>query len=110
MKKSGSIKLLFVTGILAACAQEPPRDQWKNEKKVYMRSDTTASYSRSHGFMTGFLLYHAFRPYGAYNNGGYQRTGYYSNAISSRSNIGRSTYKGKVIRGGLGRSGFRASS
>jgi hypothetical protein len=96
MKKSGSIKLLFVTGILAACAQEPPRDQWKNEKKVYMRSDTTASYSRTHGFMTGLLLYHAFRPYGAYSNGGYQRAGYYSNAINSGSNIGRS--------------GFRASS
>lgn len=112
MKKSGSIKLLFVTGILAACAQEPPRDQWKNEKKVYMRSDTTASYSRTHGhgLMTGLLLYHAFRPYGAYSNGGYQRAGYYSNAISSGSNIGRSTYKGKVVRGGLGRSGFRASS
>ncbi|MCD1115352.1 hypothetical protein [Chryseobacterium turcicum] len=109
MKKSSSIKLLFVTGILAACSQEKP-NQWDKEKKVYMRSDTTASYSRSHGFMTGFLLYHAFRPYGGYSNGAYQKTGYYSDAISSKSNIGRSSYKGNVVRGGLGKNGFRASS
>lgn len=110
MKKSKSIKLLFVTGILAACTQEPSKVQGQNEKKVYMRSDSTASYSRSHGFMTGLLLYHAFRPYGAYSNGAYQRSGYYSDAISTKSNIGRSTYKGNIVRGGLGRSGFRASS
>lgn len=67
MKKSSSVKLLFVTGILAACAQETSNDQWGKEKKVYMRSDTTASYTRSHGFLSGFLLYHAFRPYGAYS-------------------------------------------
>jgi hypothetical protein len=110
MKKSKSIQLLFVTGILAACAQEKPKDEWKNEKKVYMRSDSTASYTRSHGFMPGFFWYHAFRPYGAYSNGAYHRTGYYSDAISSKSNIGRSSYKGNVVRGNLGRSGFRASS
>lgn len=110
MKKSKSIQLLFVTGILAACAQENPKDEWKNEKKVYMRSDSTASYTRSHGFMPGFFWYHAFRPYGAYSNGAYRRTGYYSDAISSKSNIGRSSYKGNVVRGNLGRSGFRASS
>jgi len=110
MKKSKSIKLLFVTGILAACAQEPQKGNPQNEKKVYMRSDTTASYSPAHGFMTGLLLYHAFRPYGAYSNGAYQRSGYYSNAISTKSNIGRSVHKGNVVRGGLGRSGLRASS
>ncbi|MET3034754.1 hypothetical protein ABXT08_01510 [Chryseobacterium sp. NRRL B-14859] len=109
MKKSRSIQLLFVTGVLAACSQEKPKEVWKNEKKVYMRSDTTASYTRSHGFMPGYFWYHAFRPYGYYHNGFYQR-GYYSDAISSKSNIGRSSYKGKVVRGGLGRSGFRASS
>ncbi|MDR2234644.1 MAG: hypothetical protein LBE92_00830 [Chryseobacterium sp.] len=108
MKKSGSIKLLFVTGILAACSQEKPKNP--NEKKVYMRSDTTASYSRSHGFVTGLLLFHAFRPYGVYSHGSYQKAGYYSDAISSKSNIGRNSYKGNVVRGGLGKSGFRASS
>ncbi|PKF75288.1 hypothetical protein [Chryseobacterium sp. PMSZPI] len=109
MKKSSSIKLLFVTGVLAACSQEKPKSEWSNEKKVYMRSDTTASYTRSHGFMPGYFWYHAFRPYGYYSNGVYQK-GYYSGAISSKSNIGRSTYKGNVVRGGLGKSGFRASS
>lgn len=110
MRKSSSVKLLFVTGILAACSHEKPKNEWGNEKKVYMRSDTTASYSRSHGFISGLLLYHAFRPYGAYSNGAYQRAGYYSDAISAKSNIGRSSYKGNVIRGGLGKSGFTASS
>jgi len=110
MKKSDSITLLFVTGILAACSQEKPQSKWQNEKKVYMRSDTTASYTRSHGFMPGYFWYHVFRPYGAYSNGVYRRAGYYSDAISSKSNIGRSTYKGNVTRGLLGRSGFRASS
>lgn len=110
MKKSTSIKLLFVTSILTACSQNNPSENVdKNEKKVYMRSDTTASYTSSHGFLTGLLLYNAFRPYGSYNNG-YQRAGYYSDAISSKSNVGKSTYKGSVIRGGLGKSGFSASS
>lgn len=110
MKKSTTIKLLFVTGILTACSQNNPKENANpNEKKVYMRSDTTASYTSSHGFMTGFLLYHAFRPYGSYNNG-YRRAGYYSDAVSSKSNIGKSAYKGSVVRGGLGKSGFRASS
>ena len=110
MKKSSSIKLLFVTGLLASCTQKKPEDQWKNEKKVYMRSDSTATYTRSHGFMPGYFWYHAFRPYGSFHNGSFQRAGYYSDAISSKSNVGRSTYKGNVVRGGLGRSGFRASS
>ncbi|CAA7195037.1 hypothetical protein [Chryseobacterium potabilaquae] len=110
MKKSSSIKLLFVTGLLTACTQERAGNEGKNEKKVYMRSDTTASYSRSHGFMAGYFWYHAFRPYGIHSNGSYHRAGYYSDAISSKSNIGRNTYKGKITRGGLGRSGFRASS
>ncbi|MBB4806789.1 hypothetical protein HNP38_002085 [Chryseobacterium defluvii] len=110
MKKSSSVKLLFVTGILAACSQNKPKEQLKNEKKVYMRSDTTASYTRTHGFMPGFFLYHAFRPYGFYNNGAYQKAGYYSDAISAKSNLGRNTYKGNIARGGLGKSGFRASS
>lgn len=109
MKKSTSIKLLFVTGILAACSQK--KDQWPdNEKTVYMRSDSTASYTRSHGFGSGYFWYHAFRPYGMFHNGAYQRAGYYSDAISKNSNIGRSSFKGSVTRGGLGRSGFHAGS
>lgn len=110
MKKSKSVKLLFVTGILAACTQQPADDWAADEKKVYMRSDTTAPYSRTSGFFTGFLLYNAFRPYGMFSNGAYQKAGYYSDAISAKSNVGRSTFKGNVVRGTLGRSGFRSSS
>lgn len=110
MKKSKSVQLLFVTGLLASCTPQPG-DEWAaNEKKVYMRSDSTAPYSRSSGFFTGFLLYNAFRPYGFYSNGTYQKAGYYSDAISSKSNVGRNSFKGNVVRGGLGRSGFSASS
>lgn len=108
MKKSSSVKLLFVTGLLAACTQ---KEEWpSDEKTVYMRSDSTASYTRSHGFAPGFFWYHAFRPYGAFYNGNYHKAGYYSDAISNKSNIGRNTYKGNITRGSLGRSGFRASS
>lgn len=110
MKKSKHITLLFVTSILVGCnTQKEDEKSWNSEKKVYMRSDTTANYTRSHGFMTGFLLYHAFRPYSFYGNNGFHR-GYYSDAVSKNSNIGRNAYKGNVVRGGLGRSGSRASS
>ncbi|MBV8326952.1 hypothetical protein [Chryseobacterium sp.] len=110
MKKSSSVKLLFVTGLLVACSEEKPKNDWGKEKKVYMRSDTTAAYTRSHGFIPGYYTYRAFRPYGAYYHGEYYKAGYYSDAVSSKSNVGRSSYKGSIVRGGLGRSGFRASS
>lgn len=109
MKKSKKISLLFVTGILVGCQTKPEEKTWDGEKKVYMRSDSTAQYTRSHGFMTGFLLFHAFRPFGYYGNNGFQR-GYYSDAVSKNSNFGRNAYKGNVVRNGLGKSGFRASS
>lgn len=109
MKKSKQITLLFLTGILASCTTEPEEKSWGTEKKVYMRSDSTAQYSRSNGFLTGLLLYHAFRPYGYYGANGFQR-GYYSDAISTKSNTGTNPYKGSVVRGGMGKSGFQASS
>ncbi|MEC5157547.1 hypothetical protein [Chryseobacterium sp. MP_3.2] len=109
MKKSKQITLIFVTGILASCTTKPEEKSWDTEKKVYMRSDSTAQYSPSHGFVTGLLLYHVFRPYGFSGGSGFQR-GYYSNSISPMSNIGKNTYKGNVIRGGMGRTGFSASS
>lgn len=110
MKKSKQISLLFVTGLLtAACSQKEEPKTWDGEKKVYMRSDSTAQYSRSHGFIPGFFWFHAFRPYSYYGSNGFQR-GYYSDAISGKSNYGRNAYKGNVVRGGLGKSGFRAGS
>lgn len=110
MKKSKYIKLVLITAVLASCNQ--PDKEWESGNKVYMRSDTTAPYSRAHhsGIGTALLWYYAFRPYGNYNNGHYQRAGYYSRGLSERSNIGSNTFKGSVARGGFGRGGYSVSS
>ncbi|HSU50911.1 MAG TPA: hypothetical protein VLJ41_09985 [Segetibacter sp.] len=110
MKKSKCVELVLITAVLASCNQ--PNKDWESGNKVYMRSDTTAPYSRAHhpGIGTAFLWYYAFRPYGNYNNGRYQRAGYYSRGISERSNIGSSAFKGAVSRGGFGRGGYSVSS
>lgn len=102
MKKSKYISLVLITAALASCdKKEKGWDQ--DEPKVYMRSDPTASYSRSHHHIAGALLwYYAFRPYGRYNNGVYNRAGYYSGGIGERSNIGSNTGKYGIIRGGFG--------
>jgi uncharacterized protein YgiB involved in biofilm formation len=44
------------------------------------------------------------------SDGNYHRTGYYSNAVHSSSNIGRNSTKMNISRGGFGRSGFSARS
>jgi hypothetical protein len=110
MKKSKYIKLVLITGVLASCDQADK--EWESGNKVYMRSDTTAPYSRAHhgGLGAALLWYYAFRPYGNYNNGNYQRAGYYSRGLSERSNIGSNTFKGAVSRGGFGRGGYSVSS
>lgn len=109
MKKSKQITLLFVSGILASCTPASEEKSLDGEKKVYMRSDSTAGYSPAHGFMTGLLLYHVFRPYGYAGANGFQR-GYYNGALAPNSNIGRNAYKGNVVRGGMGNSDKSASS
>ncbi|NVO02544.1 MAG: hypothetical protein HXX09_07545 [Bacteroidetes bacterium] len=103
MKKSKIIHLVLISAAFASCTQQKP----KNEKKVYMRSDTTAGYSHILG---PALWYYAFRPFGIYNNGSYQRAGYYSSAISERANVGSNPFKGSVVRGGFGSSTFHVSS
>jgi len=112
MKKSKYINLVLITAALASCNR--PNKDWESGNKVYMRSDTTAPYSRAHhsngGIGTALLWYYAFRPYGNYNNGRYQRTGYYSGGINERSNIGSNISKGAISRGGFGRGGYSVSS
>ena len=110
MKKSGKIKLVLITATLAACNQSP-KDDWESNNKIHLRSDTTAPYTRAHPYHGGgvgnaLLWYYAFRPMGNYNNNRYDHSGYYSGAISSRSNIGSNSFKGSVSRGGFGRSGY----
>jgi len=107
MKKSKVIALALITSALASCHKADKR----NHQNVYMRSDTTASYSHSYYGSNGnyWMWYYAFRPYGYYNNGVYSRSGYYSSGISERSNIGMSSTKSGIVRGGFGR-GFSVSS
>ncbi len=105
MKKSKYISLVLITAALASCDKK--EKEWnEDEPKVYMRSDTSANYSRSHhgmGIGTALLWYYAFRPYGRYNNGVYSRAGYYSGGINQASNIGANTNKSGIIRGGFGK-------
>lgn len=110
MKKSKYIKLVLITAVLASCNRD--NKEWESGNKVYMRSDSTAPYARAHhsGIGTALLWYYAFRPYGNFRNGQYQRAGYYSGAIGHRSNIGSNTFKSSVARGGFGRGGFSVSS
>ncbi|XZF15135.1 hypothetical protein ACTHGU_03290 [Chitinophagaceae bacterium MMS25-I14] len=113
MKKSKEIQLILITAALASC-NRPAQNEWTSgEKRVYMRSDSTAGYARTHtgsGYHGGGLWYYAFRPYGNYDNGRYQRAGYYSGAIGEHANVGSNGFKGAVSRGGFGRSGFSVSS
>lgn len=112
MKKSKFIALALITSALASCSSDSPQDNWdandNSGKKVYMRSDTTASYSPSYFSM--WMWYYAFRPYGYYSNGAYTRAGFYSSGISEHSNIGRSNFKSNIVRGGFGGRGFSISS
>ena len=111
MKKSKYIELVLITAALASCNKA--NKDWESANKVYMRSDTTAPYSRAHYHHGGgntFLWYYAFRPYGNYNNGRYHRAGYYSGGLHESSNIGSNGFKGAISRGGFGRGGYSVSS
>ena len=109
MKKSKVIHLVLITAALASCSK--PKPDW-NSNEVYMRSDSTANYTRTHGhFIAPLLWYYAFRPYGMYYGGRYHHSGYYSSSLSERSNIGISAMKGVAVRGGFGGShSFSVSS
>lgn len=107
MKKSKTITLVLITSALASCHKEKSEKEWSGGPKVYMRSDTTASYSRTHHYYGGvgsaLLWYYAFRPYRGYNGGNYGHAGYYSSGIQRNSNIGHNASKSSVVRGGFGR-------
>ena len=110
MKKSKYVQLVLITAVLASCNRQ--EKEWESGNKVYMRSDTTAPYSRAHhsGIGTALLWYYAFRPFGTFSNGAYQRAGYYSNGLHQSSNIGNNGLKSAAARGGFGRGGYSVSS
>jgi hypothetical protein len=110
MKKSKYVTLVLITSALAACDKPAPEPSW-DSNEVYMRSDTTASYTHTQGsHLPLFLWYYAFRPYGMFSGNGYRHAGYYSGAVSRSSNIGRSATKSTAIRGGFGGSRSSVSS
>jgi len=111
-KKTKKIQLILITAALASCHR--PNNEWQNgNNRTYIRSDSTAPYSRAYhgsGIGTALLWYYAFRPYGNYYNGSYRRAGYYSDAIHQSSNIGSNAFKSGVVRGGFGRGAYSVSS
>jgi hypothetical protein len=111
MKKSKQIQLILITAALASC-NKPNKDWEGSVSKTYVRGDSSAPYSRMHhaGVGNALLWYYAFRPYGNYNNGNYQRAGYYSNAIHPNSNVGSNGFKNNIVRGGFGGGGYSVSS
>jgi hypothetical protein len=112
MKKSKRVQLVLITAALASCQQ--PNKEWTSGNKVYLRSDSTAPYTQARHHTSGgaglLLWYYAFRPYGNFANGQYQRAGYYSGGIHQSSNLGNNGFKGAVSRGGFGRGGYSVSS
>jgi hypothetical protein len=120
MKKSKFVNLVLITAALASADKIAAQSggasaDWDKqpEKKVYMRSDTTARYTRTHhsGIGSAILWYYAFRPYGSsYGYNGYNRTGFYSRGLSSQSNIGSNSTKSAISRGGFGGRAFSSAS
>lgn len=102
MKKTKLITLAIVCAALSSCHKNN-----KEADRLNMRSDTTAAYTHTHNY---FLWWYAFRPYGVYSHGAYTRTGFYSKSIAKTSNIGHSTMKGSMARGGFGGRGAVSSS
>ena len=107
MKKSKFVSLVLITASLASCNKPHKKIQdndWSDgRKKVYMRSDSTATYDNCYnGYGNYWMWYYAFRPYGMYYGWVYHHYGYYSAAISDRANIGGSSAKAGIIRGGFG--------
>lgn len=113
MKKTKHIELILITAVLASCNQPKSNNDWDSGNKIHIRSDSTAPYTRVHhhsGVGSALLWYYAFRPYGNYYNGNYQRAGYYSSAIHPNSNIGSNSFKSGVVRGGFGKGAYSVSS
>jgi hypothetical protein len=109
MKKSKYVSLVLITAALASCNKDKDKEKEGSRQKVYMRSDSTAPYSRAYVHHSPFLWYYAFRPYGYYSYNGYSRAGYYSGGISERANVGGNIRKSGIMRGGFGR-GYSVSS
>jgi hypothetical protein len=105
MKRSKYVTLVLITSALAACNKTEKAEPNWDSNEVYMRADSTASYTHTQGsYLPLFLWYYAFRPYGMFGANGVRHAGYYSGALSKSSNIGSSATKSRALRGGFGNS------
>ena len=112
MRKSKIVALVLITSALASCSKTPKEQE---KRKVNMRSDSTAGYTRVNtqghsGGGSSHMWFYSFRPYGMYDNGVYRRSGFYSGGVSESSNIGRNATKSSAIRGGFGGRSISVSS
>lgn len=120
MKKSKYIHLALVAAALTSCDS----DNDTLGGRVLMRSDDTAMYQdvtdqlfddddddddrvRSSSFIPMYL---AFRSIGYLNGSNYVRSGYYSNGLGEKANLGSNSTKGSIVRGGFGGRTVGASS
>lgn len=108
MKKSKFIKLVLVTGALAAATNVQAQnkewgdeDESKKNSRLHVRTDTTRNEYTTH--RGGY--FHFF-PWGYMLMGNYFRSGYGSNGLHPRTN---SEFR-NVKRGGFGRSAYRVGS
>jgi hypothetical protein len=107
MRKSKHIQLVLITALLAACGKNHEKQWGDDEKKVYMRSDTTARYTHT---SSPLLWYFAFRSFGMFGSNGSYSRGYFNGGLSPQSNFGSNGSKRNASRGGFGRSSSRVSS
>ncbi len=105
MKKSRFIKLVLVAATLSSCGNQRSAD----ERKVYLRSDSTANYSQAH-YYGGYGGSYGFMPIGMFMAGRYSRSGYYSSSIPPSANFGTNSFKSSVSRSGFGSSSSHGGS
>jgi hypothetical protein len=104
MKKTKQIQLVLVTAAIAASCTSERKEQKKSGGNTYVRGDSTAPYTQTHTrHWGGGLGFYAFRPFYGSMGGIMSRTGYYSNGLAERSNVGSNTSKRVNSRGGFGR-------
>lgn len=122
MKKSKIIKLVLVSGIMAACTPKDPRQQLYD--RLFIRTDTAGPYTTGQPAYAFYPLGDAIDSMGedqnvTQYNGSYayhpmipmiiyHHYGYGSYMLSERSSI--ETHVGHVSRGGFGRSAFHVSA
>ena len=115
MKKSKSIVLTLMVGMLLSCSQEQPK-KLERKNQVHMRSDSTAPYHTSPRYhSSGYapIFIHAFHSGGYWAGNSYNRSGYHNSQLPHSSNVGTNHTKSSssytptrsTVRSGFGGTG-----